>query len=149
MCAQVQPAALQHQHGICKDHSRLRSFYVQVLACVHCKTWFTHWDCSDQGLQLHCITFIDMLPSLSVMHVQALAATPANSQERFEARRVLPGMATCLRQVRAHSSLVWLVMLLPNCMAIRTANTCMTESVITAQHIGICPLGNCVIAATL
>ncbi len=31
--------------------------------------------------------------------LQALAATAPNSQERFEARRVLPGMASRLRQV--------------------------------------------------
>lgn len=31
--------------------------------------------------------------------LQALAATAPNSQERFEARRDLPGMATRLRQV--------------------------------------------------
>lgn len=38
------------------------------------------------------------------MVAQALAATAPNSQERFEARRVLPGMATCLRQVRMYAS---------------------------------------------
>ncbi len=31
--------------------------------------------------------------------LQALAATAPNSQDRFEARRVLPGMASRLRQV--------------------------------------------------
>lgn len=35
---------------------------------------------------------------------QALAATAPNSQERFEARRVLPGMATRLRQVHTNKA---------------------------------------------
>ncbi|KAL3137247.1 hypothetical protein ABBQ32_006794 [Trebouxia sp. C0010 RCD-2024] len=35
----------------------------------------------------------------TLMELKALAATAANSRERFEARRVLPGMATRLRQV--------------------------------------------------
>ncbi len=41
--------------------------------------------------QAHIVTFLVLL--------QALAATAPNSQERFEARRVLPGMASRLRQV--------------------------------------------------
>lgn len=35
----------------------------------------------------------------TLLELKALAATAPNSQERFEARRVLPGMATRLRQV--------------------------------------------------
>lgn len=35
----------------------------------------------------------------TLMELKALAATAPNSQERFEARRVLPGMASRLRQV--------------------------------------------------
>ena len=44
-----------------------------------------------------------MLKAVSVSYMQALAATSENSQERFEARRILPGMATQLRKVCSQS----------------------------------------------